>query len=120
MFVCVCIFQHSVVVLVVVFALLDAVTVFLLLVLLLCVRNIPLWVVVQHGLGLMDLQLEKHKAKTFKVLEIGLGNNNQSCFQNVNNKTKFDFIPDQTFKTWSLVLELLNLNTLAGISTWFR
>lgn len=48
---------HSVVVLVVVFALLNAVAVLLLIVLLLCVRDVPLRVIVQHGLGLVDLQL---------------------------------------------------------------
>lgn len=60
---CVCVrsHPHSVVVLVLVFTLLDAVTVLLLLVLLLRVGDVPLWVVVQHGLGLVDLQLGTHK-----------------------------------------------------------
>lgn len=60
--VCVHAHPHSVVVLVIViFALLDAVAVLLLLVLLLRVRDVPLWVVVRHGLGLVDLQLGTHK-----------------------------------------------------------
>lgn len=50
---------NSVVVLVVVFALLDAVAVLLLIVLLLRVRDVPLRVIVQHGLGLVDLQLRR-------------------------------------------------------------
>lgn len=48
---------RSVIVLVVVFALLDAVAVLLLLVLLLRVGDVPLRVIVQHGLGFVDLQL---------------------------------------------------------------
>lgn len=48
---------HSVIVLVVVFALLDAIAVLLLLVLLLRVGDVPLRVIVQHGLGFVDLQL---------------------------------------------------------------
>lgn len=59
--VCVCSHPHSVVVLVVIFTLLDAIAVLLLLVLLLRVGDVPLWVVVQHGLGLVDLQLGTHK-----------------------------------------------------------
>lgn len=61
--VCVCVraHPHSVIVLVVVFTLLDAIAVLLLLVLLLSVGDVPLWVVVQHGLGLVDLQLGRHK-----------------------------------------------------------
>lgn len=50
---------HSVVVLVVVFALLNAVAVLLFIILLLRVRDVPLRVIVQHGLGLVDLQLGK-------------------------------------------------------------
>lgn len=56
--VCMCVSVHSIVVLVIVFTLLDAVAVLLLLVLLLRVGDVPLRVVVQHGLGLVDLQLE--------------------------------------------------------------
>ena len=56
-----CVCPRSVVVLVVVFTLLDAVAVLLLLVLLLRVGDVPLGVVVQHGLGLVDLQLRKHQ-----------------------------------------------------------
>ena len=60
-----CVCPRSVVVLVVVLALLDAVAVLLLLVLLLRVGDVPLWVVVRHGLGLVDLQLEDDRIYTF-------------------------------------------------------
>lgn len=52
--------MHSIIVLVVIFAVLDAITFLRLLVLIFCVRDVPLWVV-QYRLGFMHFQLRKNK-----------------------------------------------------------